>query len=216
MVGIYYISTGSYKVWLDGFLQSLSNFRVGKDKKLILLVDEPIDTTKYEIEIEQHIISDAPWPIVTLLKMWYIYKYRGDYDEVYYFNANAQVKSDLPDCGDKLLLTRHYKHNPNNALDGCWFLKIEDDNPKSYSYIGLHEYTYAMASFFGGKADVVYKMCSDVSKWVESDLKRFVIPRWHDESYLNKWQTMNKELCEIINVWNNVELVYNDKFIPKK
>jgi hypothetical protein len=73
-----------------------------------------------------------------------------------------------------------------------------------------------MASFFGGKAEIVYKMCEDVSKWTESDLKRFIIPKWHDESYLNKWQTMNSDKCEIINVWNYAELIDNKDFIPKK
>jgi hypothetical protein len=179
-----------------------------------LLVDEFVDISSYDIEIEQHIISDAPWPIVALLKMWYISKYREDFEEVYYFNANAQVIRDIPNCGDKMLCTRHSFHQ--NILDGHYFLPIEDDNPKSLSYIGLHDYDYVQAGFFGGRAEIVYKMCEDVSKWVESDLKRGVIPKWHDESYLNKWQTMNSDKCKIINAWDYVELVYNDKFIPKK
>jgi hypothetical protein len=214
MVGIYYIATGSYKVYLDGFIKSLENFRIGEYKEVILLIDELIDTTRYTIPIKQFLVSDAPWPIVALLKMWYIYKYRGDYDEIYYFNANAQIITDLPLCDNKLLLTRHTHSHKN--IDGHDFLNPNEDNPKSLSYIGLHEYQYVQAGFFGGKAEIVYKMCEEVSKWVESDLKRGIIPKWHDESYFNKWQTMNKNLCKIIHVWNNVKLVYNDKFISKK
>lgn len=214
MIGIYYIATGSYKVWLDEFIYSLNNFRIEKDKKLILLVDEQIDTSKYEIEIEQHIISDAPWPIVTLLKMWYIYKYKGNFEEVYYFNANAKIITDLPLCDNKLLLT-HHTHSHKN-IDGHDFLNPNEDNPKSLSYIGLHEYQYTQGGFFGGKAEIVYKMCEEVSKWVESDLKRGVIPKWHDESYLNKWAFLNKHHCDIIHVWDYVDLVYNKNFIPKK
>lgn len=214
MIGVYYIATGSYKVYIDGFIRGIQNFRMNNSKKIILLVDEFVDISSYDIEIEQHIISDAPWPIVTLLKMWYISKYSEDFEEVYYFNANAQVIRDIPNCGDKMLCTRHSFHQ--NILDGHYFLSIEDDNPKSLSYIGLHDYDYVQAGFFGGKAEIVYKMCEDVSKWTESDLKRGVIPKWHDESYLNKWQTMNSDKCKIINAWDYIELVYNENFVPKK
>lgn len=72
------------------------------------------------------------------------------------------------------------------------------------------------AGFFGGKAEIVYKMCEDVSKWVESDLKRGVIPKWHDESYLNKWVFMNKSQCKMIKAWDYINLRHDKKFIPKK
>jgi hypothetical protein len=36
-------------------------------------------------------------------------------------------------------------------------------------------------------------MCNDVSKMVEEDLKKNIIPQWHDESYLNKWCVLNKD-----------------------
>ena len=214
MIGIYYIATGSYKVYLDGFIKSLKNFRIGRDKEIILLTDEIIDTTRYTIPIKQHFIPDAPWPIVTLLKMWYINEHKGSYDEIYYFNANAQVKEDIVPCGDKMLLTFHSRRQ--TSLDGSFFMKIVDDNPQSCSYIGYHDYDYVQAGFFGGKAEIVYKMCEEVSKWVESDLKRCIIPKWHDESYLNKWATIHKDEYQIIRAWDSISLEHNDKFIPKK
>ena len=216
MIGIYYIATDTYKCYINGFIESIKNFRVGKKKKIILLIDELqesiIDTND---DIEQHIISDAPWPIIALLKMWYINKYKQDFEEVYYFNANAQVVNDLPDCEDKLLLTRH-THADHTQFDGHKFMAIQQDNPNSLSYIGYHDYTYVQGGFFGGKAEIVYKMCESVSKWVESDLKRCVIPKWHDESYLNKWHTLNLEKCKVIRAWDYITLIQNKNFKPKK
>lgn len=116
MIGIYYIATGSYKVYIDGFIRSIQNFRINSDKKIILLVDDFVDISYYDIEIEQYIISDAPWPIVALLKMWYIYKYRENFKEIYYFNANAQVIQDVPNYEDKMLCTQHSYHQ--HILDG--------------------------------------------------------------------------------------------------
>ena len=214
MIGIYYIATGSYKVYLDGFVRSLALFRVGEAKRLVLLTDEEVDTSGYDIEVEQHRVSDAPWPIVTLLKMWYIAKYRGEYEEVYYFNANCQVVADIPACEGRMLLTRH-THSLGGD-DGHVFLKVADDDPRSYAYIGVHDYVYVQGGFFGGAAEVVYAMCDDVGRWVERDLLCRVVPKWHDESYLNRWWTMHGERCKVVNVWDCVRLVRNPKFVPKK
>lgn len=51
MIGIYYIATASYKVYLDGFIKSIESFRIGKNKEIILFTDEVIDTTRYTIPI---------------------------------------------------------------------------------------------------------------------------------------------------------------------
>lgn len=37
-------------------------------------------------------------------------------------------------------------------------------------------------------------MCEDISLMVEKDLKKNIIPQWHDESYLNKWRILNNNL----------------------
>jgi hypothetical protein len=110
MIGIFGLVTGTYKVYIDGFLSSLENFRVGQEKEIILLTDEIINTDGYKIPITQHLVVDAPWPIVALLKMWYINKYKKDYSEVYYFDIDTQLKKDLPPCNDFMLCTRHFNH----------------------------------------------------------------------------------------------------------
>ena len=218
MIGIYYIATDTYKCYIKNFIDTISKFRVGKKKEIIFLVDELQeinDQINKDIKIKQYLISDAPWPVIALLKMWYINKYKQDFEEVYYFNANAQVVNDLPDCEDKLLLTRH-THADHTQFDGYKFMAIQDDNPNSLSYIGYHDYTYVQGGFWGGNAKIVYDMCESVSKWVENDLKRCIIPKWHDESYLNKWHTLNLEKCKVIRAWDYITLIQNKNFKPKK
>lgn len=217
MIGIYFIATSTYKVYIPEFLDSLEKFRADRKKRVILLVDEIQEVSQKHLEyleIEQHIVSDAPWPIVTLLKMWYIYKYRGNYSEIYYFNANIQIYKDIPQCDGRLIVTYHT--HSNREVDGHDFLNPDDDNPKSLAYIGLHNYFYVQAAFFGGNADIVYRMCKDVSEWVESDLKRGVIPKWHDESYLNKWKTLHEDLCEVADIWGKYVFLYeHEDLLPK-
>jgi hypothetical protein len=219
MVGIYYIATGSYKVYFDGFINSLNKFRKGKDKTVIYLTDEinkNVINGEYKgIKVIQHMINDAPWPIVTLLKMWFINQHKGDYDEIYYFNANAQCINDIDYINNKLILSCH--NCSNGGYDGHRFLKINEDNPLSLAYIGVDEYEYTQAAFFGGDSKIVYKMCEDISKWVEWDLIKGIIPRWHDETYLNKWFYLNKDKCCRIKVFGKyIDLVYNKDFCPKR
>ena len=62
-------------------------------------------------------------------------------------------------------------------------------------------------------------MCDTISQWIEDDLRRGVIPRWHDESYLNKYCLLNKHLCNISKIigWDcPVYYVDNKEFKPKR
>lgn len=214
MIGIYCIATGSYKVFLYGFLDSLRTLRPTEKKTVILFTDSDDNYESDFLEIVNHRISDTPWPIVILLKMWYINQHPIECDEVFYFDADTLCIRDLPNNNDKLMLTRHTCSD--GGIDGHRFMLLNDDNPNSLSYIGRLPYEYVQAGFFYGNSKIVYNMCRDVSCWVEDDLKRGVIPKWHDESYLNKWVFMNKSQCKIIKAWDHINLVRHKNFIPKK
>ena len=218
MIGIYFIATGPYKVQIEGFLDSIVNFRPNYNKHVVLITDDDGNYYRNYLTIEHHHIEDAPWPIITLLKMWYISKYKVECDEVYYFNANARVFKDIPSCNNEIILTNHPCSESCN-IDNLGFLKLEDDNPNSLSYIGLIPYTYVSAAFFGGDSKLVYEMCDTISQWVEDDLCRGVIPKWHDESYLNKYCLLNKHLCNISKIIGrncSVYYVDNKEFKPKR
>ena len=216
MIGIYCIATGSYNVFIDGFLDSLCMLRPTERKLVVLFTDSDNDYKRDFIEVKKHRISDAPWPIVTLLKMWYINQYPIGCDEVFYFDIDTLCVRDLPNNNQKLMLTRHTCSN--GGIDGHRFMSLNDDNPDSLSYIGRLPYVYVQGGFFYGDSNVVYNMCRDISNWIEDDLKRGIIPRWHDESYLNKWQVLNQTKCQIgRHMGDNccVQFAYNETFKRK-
>lgn len=150
MIGIYFIATGPYKVQIEGFLDSVIKFRPDSKKHVVLITDDDGNYSRDYLTIEHHHIDDAPWPIVTLLKMWYINKYKIECDELYYFNANARIFKDIPNCNDKIILTNH-PCSESCYLDNLGFLKLEEDNPNSMAYIGRIPYTYVSAAFFWWK-----------------------------------------------------------------
>ena len=74
-------------------------------------------------------------------------------------------------------------------FDGNGFANISNN---SIAYIN-EPYKYIHGGYFFGPSNIVKQMCDDVSKMVEEDLKKNIIPQWHDESYLNKWCVLNKD-----------------------
>jgi len=219
-IGIYYICTGIYKNDFPRFIRSLNKFFPNNKKHVILISDGISEPKKYEtnnITIEHHIINDYPWPIVTLFKMKYIETYQCNCDYVFYFNANSEIlDSDYSWFDkDKLNLTYHkdwFDHNEDPTV----FLEPYMDNPNSVSYFGTKDYTYVQAAFFGGNAELVYNMCKEVNEMINIDLCNNIIPRYHDETYLNKYNYLHNNanisnvlISQIVYDITNTNHIYN-------
>ena len=202
-LAIYYIATSNYKEGFKYFKQNLEYFYPDMRKTVIILsdgLDEWDNVTEGNISYNVHRIRHMPWPIIALFKMSYILEHKIDCDYVCFIQANLQVNKDYDyssTCIDlsKLNLTKHvYSENTEDnvvVLDGYKYAPGIDKNSVAY----MHKpYTYVQAGFFIGPANIVYDMCESVSQMAEIDLRRNIIPQWHDESYLNKWRTLHKDL----------------------
>lgn len=206
MIGIYYIATSNYKMGFDHFKKNLQYFYPNEEKTIIILSDglkEWNNIKENNITYKVYYIQHFPWPIITLFKMKYILDFWDDsFDYVCYFNGNLQYNKDFDETTskidlNKLNVSRHCLRNKNNEFDGSQFANISE---QSLAYIS-YPYKYIHGGFFFGPSDIVKKMCNGVSKMVGEDLKKNIIPQWHDESYLNKW-------CE-----DNPHLVNKEDFI---
>ena len=177
------------------FNKNLGSFYPDFRKTVIILSDgleEYDNVVEGNIIYKTYHIDHFPWPIIALFKMKYIYDHRIDCDYVCYFNGNLQYnlnydtslnKIDL----SKLNVSRHVGSNPNSEYDNKLFTNIDQ---KSQAYIE-HNYKYIHSGLFIGPSNIVYEMCKDVYNMCEIDLMKNIIPRYHDESYLNKWVQLN-------------------------
>lgn len=197
-MAIYYIATGKYNTAFDGFIKNIEEFYPDCDKTIILMSDQLRDYDGKIIngcKIEFHEICGYPWPIVTLFKMDYILQYKGDYDYCCYCNADLVFNENFNKYENvdltKLTCTKH-----NWMDDNFTALPLADDMPNSTSYIGDRIYNYVNGGFFIGKADIFYKMCQDIIIMHNIDLDNNIIPKWHDETYLNKWCILNPQLVK--------------------
>ena len=209
---IYFIATSKYKEGFKYFKENLRYFFPDMRKTIVILSDgleNWNNVVEEDISYKVFHIDHFYWPIIALFKMKYILDYKQDCDFVCYFNADLQFnpnyKIPLSEVLDltKLNLTRHSWHYDDTLYDGNIFAYNIDR--RSLAFIS-HEYTYVQSCFFLGPAEIIYKMCHDISNWVKLDLKKNIIPQWHDESYLNKWCEENKELCAekkaLVKGWN--------------
>lgn len=219
-IAIYYIATSNYKEGFKYFKQNLEYFYPEMQKTVIILsdgLDEWDNVTEGNISYKVHHIQHMPWPIIALFKMNYIVEHKINCDYVCFIQANLQINKDYDYNStridlSKLNLTRHsYAENTKDnivVLDGYKY--APSINKDSVAYI--HKpYTYVQAGFFIGPADVVYDMCTSISQMVEIDLRRNIIPQWHDESYLNKWRLLHKDLVAPLKKLISIDICETDK-----
>lgn len=191
---IYFIATSSYKDGLALFIKNIHLFLPQMEKKVIVLSDgleeyndKEINGVKYKV----YHIDHYHWPVCALFKLSYILNHFDfDADYICYFNANLQVSplfSKYEDVFDLTKINMSYHANLGENVSNFKCLSLDDDNPKSKSYIGNANYKYIQSGFFIGPKDLLYKACIDIDNWLKEDLKNNIIPKWHDESYLNKW-----------------------------
>lgn len=232
-IAIYYIATNQYIVFLDGFLEGLSNFFPDIPKKVVVITDcETIDFSKKStdnIEVINKHIDHYYWPIPTLFKMFYIDKFfADDCDYHFYCNANMkfiktfEIKEDFDMTfmvhylSNQLSLYRINNGNCNNCVvppvwAKCHISKEEIPNGAKYCQGG----------FFGGKTDKVSSLLNDINDMLKEDLKHNIIPIWHDETYLNKfliqnyWQLNIIGKVRIVDIYSYAEFMKKDDYFDK-
>lgn len=197
-LAIYYIATSNYKMGFEHFKKNLHYFFPQFKKTVIVISDglnEWNDVEENGILYKVHHIQHFCWPIITLFKMKYIFDFKIEADYACYFNGNLQCNFDYNYENsnidfNKLNVSVHAFSSDSDEYDGYRF-GITDVN--SIAYIN-RPYKYIQGGFFFGPSNIVYNMCKEVSEMCEIDLKKNIIPQWHDESYLNKWCVQNSNV----------------------
>ena len=199
-IAVYYIATNKYKKLFPEFLKSIHNFYPNNKKVIKVISDGLEEYSNYQngnVKVELcPRINNYPWPIIALYKMWHILE---NFDSTCkyscYFNANSIIypHSEIALSLQKITVSYHSFNSKNKIYNPWPHIKI---NPHSTAYLENETYEYIQSGFFFGPSNLIYKMCIDVNKLLEKDMKRQLFAKWHDESYLNKWCVQNKDLVE--------------------
>lgn len=194
-IAVLTIATGKYDVFIEGLVQSCEKyFLPGTEKKYFVFTDsEKIETKDNIIRVEQKKLG---WPFDTMLRFHMfkaIKEHLNDFDYLFFMNANLKMVSTVGtfiletprDCG--LILTIHpgFYSKPKSHYP------LERNTMSSFYFPPGKERNYFQGCFNGGKTKEFLEMSEILSNLIDEDLRKNIIPLWHDESALN-WYVMEK------------------------
>ena len=199
-IAIYYIVTGDYKKLFPDFLESVHNF-YPKNQKIVKLISDGLEEfatykkNKVKVDLCPK-INNYPWPIVPLYKMWLISEnFDNSCKYSCYFNGNSIINVHALDAlnPNKITVSYHSFNSKKRPYNPWPHINI---NPTSSAYLKNETYEYVQSGFFFGPSNIIYNMCTEINDLLTDDMKRHRFAQWHDESYLNKWCTLNPELID--------------------
>ena len=201
-ISICIIATNRYKEYLLNLLMGIQKyFLVDHNVTCHLFIDEKEFEHKDkfdEIKIETHQIPSYGFPEATLKRfaiMTSLPRERyGDY--LFYIDADMSVVDTIPNdifappelenVLIDIIVVQHpgfFNKQPNNS----WEHRVE-----SNCYVKpQHRTRYVAGGINGGKRDKWYDAMLTMRKWIDADLENGIIPKWHDETALNAWVSIN-------------------------
>lgn len=172
MIGIYYIATGPYTQYFYGFLEYLDIWFPDEEKVISLIASDELQMydglEENGIRIEYHHIQHLPWPAISLYKFYLISQNKIHGARLhFYFNANT-------------IFTKHCKE-----FDFSIFK--DDVITLSQHAHGDINNSYAQAGAICIPNILFDTFCDKHEKITNSYLqKSFIVPKFHDETVLNK------------------------------
>lgn len=213
-IEIIYLATGSYKKFIPGFFGSLEFFFPGYSK-IITVISDDLSCCK-DVEVDDSVIEfnirkviQLPYPFPSYFKYNYVREYcsrKADY--VFYFDADTVfVNNEFFVCDDVLkmadeniLLSFHpfYAYDEEDYYAPGLSSSNTERNPEYSTYIEYDTYDYIIGSFFAGNTENILKLCDKIINMMAEDLKkegrRWYIPKYMDEAYLNSISLHDNEL----------------------
>jgi len=193
-IGIFYICTGRYNIFWEGFFESSEKFflaKSGYDKHYFVFTDA--STLPYEDNhrVRKIYQEQLEWPHITLSRFKIFQKALPELSNVhyiYFFNANMVFVNHvgteiLPEMRQEytFLLHPYFIDKPVEEYP-------YERNPRSLAYIPkeIGKY-YFQGALNGGIAKSYLNMVNELRRRVDEDMTNDVMAVWHDESHLNKY-----------------------------
>ncbi len=175
------------KQWNAFYQSSKKNFLPNHHKKYFVFTD--IKDLKIDHKLAQKIVIQESDP--DLKKHHLIQKIKTElevFDYVYFMDVNLDVltalnEEILPTKDQELVYAIHPWHYR-------WEMNLLPYNRNKTSKAYIKEVDgkfYVQNVFYGGTKDGFIKLSQTIQGWVDSDIKENVVPKWKNESYLNKY-----------------------------
>jgi hypothetical protein len=209
-IGLLVIATGRYRP-LAGALIDSARKHFFTDAQVEVFLFGDVDPRRADVRFFP--IEHEPWPMVTLKRYHAFDRYADalrEMDFVFYCDADMRFvapcdASVLPPSRRGLVAVHHPAYFQRNAgwrarlsrmaeaagLRGGFGWHVElpfERNPDSKACLADRaSRTYYAGGFNGGERGAFLEMAARIRRWVDEDLARGVVARWHDESHLNRY-----------------------------
>lgn len=202
------IGTGLYSKYIVGMLPTLRNISPGADRDILLFSSEYAELELDRPNIGTIKIDHYPWPIITCVKFHNILraldlKRKPDgswnYDYVVYLDSVMRARKAIE--LDKLPKDKYtvFNHFLWDFITPEQRLNLHNKNKSSFAWIPEEERTqYIHAGMAIATPEMMYQLAQSVQSLMNSDLKNWSIPTWHDESEINKYYHDFPQLFNVI------------------
>ena len=190
-IGILCIATGKYKSFVQQLVDGIEkNFLTEHEREVYLFTDE-IWEYKSGLNIVQTIIPPYKWPEASMLR-FKTYTAR-DYDCEFLFHTDIDMGF-VGKVGNEFLneitVVTHPGFYNNKQSKGSW-----EERKESNCYVPVERRNvYVCGGVNGGVKAHFYHAMQLMKMWIENDLSNNIIPRYHDESAINKLVTLKYDV----------------------
>lgn len=194
-IGIFYICTGKYSIFWNGFYTSCQRcFLPQADKQYFVFTDS--NTIKEDKNIKVYPKEAKGFPLDALFQYDMFIQAEPDTvgcDYVFFFNSNMEFKKTI--TPEMFLPTEEESGllgvlHPGYYDKKCpWFLPYEKHKASTayMRYNPKETYHYFMGGVSGGTREAYYKLSHVCSERTWQDLENNRMAIYHDESHINKY-----------------------------
>lgn len=200
-IGIFYICTGKYVVFWEGFFKSCEqHFCTDYEKQYFVFTDQDFDSDNPRVHVIKQ--DKLGWPFDTLMRFHMFRKAEtlaSKCDYLFFFNSNmvflnkVSASMVLPAGKQRFVATRH-----------PFYYESTDDAPyetdrNSTAFTDRAEAKYYVAGgLSGGFSSDYLSMSQLIARNIDLDQQRDFIAKWHDESHWNSFVSKHGELVKIL------------------
>lgn len=217
-VGFFTIATNRYVLMLEAQLRAISDQVRELGWRYVVATDQMEHLTQFtkdnQLDDRVKILKCPPYrfPLASMLRYKYISQEMSDFDFICYLDCDMAIEK--PHAlhvaiqeSTSVNLVRHpgwardfgLKLNPKERLAESYFrlrkggLGSWESRRKSLAWVPRRQRRdYYAGGIFFGPTEEIRQLSEICDAWMDADLRAGVVASVHDESYLNRWATLNK------------------------
>lgn len=193
-IGVLYICTGPYRLfWKDFYDTSEQYLLPDFERHYYVFSENPVEDYGSD-KVHNINIENLPWPLITLLRYHF---FMSIFDELihmdYLMFSNANMKF-VDTVREKEFLPRKENEEDIMVVMHPGYCKQQpcqapfERRSKSTAFVPYNsKEKYVIGAMNGGTSEAFLRMSESIRNSTDTDLKRNIIARWHDESQLNHY-----------------------------